>query len=358
VAQSYAARNNARITRWRSIALTFACIAAGGVAFYSANLYVSFARGPKPDYKGPVTQSELTDVYNRTARSFDLDVGFSERLMGIMSIRERLAKQCKGHVLEVSSGTARNLGYYNLGQLGKSAPGIRSLTLLDISEGMVEQGRRKWEVLRATDQEKRSKQVPVRFFTGDALRQIPPPPRLALRKEQSETQQETVSEKRASVSAIVPIEENTKGYDTILQTLGLCSTDAPVELLQNLSAHLDQTNPNARILLLEHGRSYFDWLNRILDTYAAPHADRHGCWWNRDIGDIVDRSGLEVVRLKRRHFGTSWIYELKVPEVSKTVEGQSGPGGPEGASEEQKTDEVTGFASLIPRWAYEKICKR
>ena len=62
----------------------------------------------------------------------------------------------------------------------------------------------------------------------------------------------------------------------------------------------------------------------MLDRTAGRHAERHGCWWNRDIGAVVRQSGLEVVEIKRWHLGTTWWVELR-PRRS----GEEG-GGPEG----------------------------
>ena len=99
------------------------------------------------------------------------------------------------------------------------------------------------------------------------------------------------------------------GFDTILQTMGLCSTPNPSGLLAHLGSMI---NPDkGQILLLEHGRSHYTWLNRILDNTAPAHADRFGCWWNRDIGRIVEDSGLEVIKIQRYHLGTTWWVELK-----------------------------------------------
>lgn len=100
--------------------------------------------------------------------------------------------------------------------------------------------------------------------------------------------------------------------------MGLCSTPNPSALLAHLGALLNRTG--GQILLLEHGRSHYDWLNRLLDDLAPAHADRHGCWWNKDIGKLVKDSGLEVVTIKRYHFGTTWWIELK---PKQEVQGKS-----------------------------------
>lgn len=107
----------------------------------------------------------------------------------------------------------------------------------------------------------------------------------------------------------VPCHYTWKGFDSIVQTMGLCSTPEPAQTLRNFGHLLNQEG--GQILLLEHGRSHYQWLNRILDDLAPAHADKHGCWWNRDIAAIVEESGLEVVRIKRYHLGTTWWIELR-----------------------------------------------
>ncbi|GAM87961.1 hypothetical protein ANO11243_059900 [Dothideomycetidae sp. 11243] len=319
----------ARIARLRAVPLILAASTAFGIGLYGAQLWITTARaGDGETIGGPRTQAELTSVYDQTAATFDAEVDVSEWLMGIKGARRRLAEQCRGHVLEVSCGTARNLGYYHFGAGEES--GVKSLTLADLSLEMVQQGKQKWFALRDKGGlAGQHKGVPVRFWHGDVKGTIPPPPGDA------ETGQ------------------TPNGYDTIVQSMGLCSTDEPVQLLKNLAGHLNRTNPEARIFLLEHGRSYYQWWNRVLDSQAETHASKHGCWWNRDIGDIVHQSGLEVVQERRRNFGTTWIFELrpiKYEEVkAATIQGQTDIAG---------TSNGGGWGEWVPRWAYEKICKR
>ena len=45
---------------------------------------------------------------------------------------------------------------------------------------------------------------------------------------------------------------------------------------------------DGRILLMEHGRGHYDWLNDYLDGKAQKHHDTWGCWWNRDILSILN----------------------------------------------------------------------
>jgi methyltransferase OMS1, mitochondrial len=100
--------------------------------------------------------------------------------------------------------------------------------------------------------------------------------------------------------------------------MGLCSTPRPVELLKGIGSICSK---DGQILLLEHGRSHYQWMNNMLDNLAPAHANRFGCWWNRDIGKIVDESGLEVVKVKRYHLGTTWWIELRPAKEQKDNKG-------------------------------------
>ena len=99
-------------------------------------------------------------------------------------------------------------------------------------------------------------------------------------------------------------------FDTVIQSMGVCSHHSPVQLLRNLG---EVCKDDGNIILLEHGKSHYDWLNRILDRFAEKHAETWGCWWNRDVEAIVGESGLRVVKLKRYHFGTTYWIEAKPP---------------------------------------------
>ncbi|KAG9641682.1 S-adenosyl-L-methionine-dependent methyltransferase, partial [Aureobasidium melanogenum] len=268
---------------------------AFGMAFYMSGLAVSLykAKDVQADYS-PSAQRDVANVYDTTAGGFDAEVNFSEKVGGVIKARKEMSAMVKGHVLEVSCGTARNLGYYSFDK-------IKSLTLIDLSPQMVQEARKKSNILNPG---KAAENVPIRFLQGDCIGEMPEPPT-------------TPDAAKKNGTTFTP--GLTKGYDTIVQTMGLCSTSQPVELLKNLSKHLNHSNPDARILLLEHGRSYIGWMNKLLDMTAPQHADKHGCWWNRDIGQIIEDSGLEVVKERRKQFGTVWIFELKPKLMIQTI---------------------------------------
>jgi methyltransferase OMS1 len=223
-----------------------------------------------------------------------------ENRMGYTSLRKKLASLAYGDVLEVSIGTGRNLEFYDWdfkGHRGVGKPDargyikkgtVRSFTAVDKSAEMLE-----------IAHEKFGKMFPgilgVRWILSDAAEEgsIPGPPRSA-------------NERSGNLDG---------KYDTVVQTMGLCSASDPVGLLRNLGECVKEEE--GRILLLEHGRGRWEWLNHVLDKYAEAHAKEFGCWWNRDLREIVEESGLEIVKIetpKWWHGGTTWWIELKKPK--------------------------------------------
>ena len=69
--------------------------------------------------------------------------------------------------------------------------------------------------------------------------------------------------------------------------------------------------PNGKILLLEHGRSTWAMINRVLDSNADAHACKWGCHWNRDMSALVRDAGLEIDSISRWHFGTTYLIVAK-----------------------------------------------
>ena len=171
-------------------------------------------------------------------------------------------------MLEASAGTGRNTKYYALGGARK----VESLTFVDSSAPMLKLARRAFQQ-RSPDCKH------ARFVVRDA----------------------------ATPGLRAP---SGGKFDTVLQSMGVCSHRSPVQLLRALG---EACKPDGTIVLLEHGRSHYGWLNRILDRAADRHAHAWGCWWNRDVEAIVRASGLRVVTLKRYHLGTTYWIEAKPP---------------------------------------------
>ncbi|KAL4958239.1 methyltransferase domain-containing protein [Aspergillus filifer] len=250
---------------------------------YCGYLYTSYRREVSQSQSMSVPE-DVSDRYNTTAQTFDGDVEMSEKLMALGTKRRDLVQRARGHVLEVSCGTGRNMEYYEVGErrgvdeTGKaSVRGCRTVTFVDLSPEMVAIAKRKFEKLHPEFGESGKAE-----FRAQDARAVPPP------------------EQPYSSPGY---------YDTVIQTMGLCSMPDPAGALKHLGTITEPER--GQILLLEHGRSHYDWVNRILDNLAPAHANRHGCWWNRDIGQIVRDSGLEIIEEKRWHFGTTWRFVLR-----------------------------------------------
>ncbi|KAF2396107.1 S-adenosyl-L-methionine-dependent methyltransferase, partial [Trichodelitschia bisporula] len=218
----------------------------------------------------PPSDINLNAIYNATAGGFDAKVDSAEYWSGLMRLRARLVRQAKGDVLEAAAGTGRNSEFYDSRR-------VRRLVLVDRSAGMLGIAREKWEGQQGAAEWGGGR---VRFLVGDV----------------------------AAGGVEDVLREGGEGYDTVVQTNGLCSVEDPVAMLRNLGRLVRR---DGRVLLLEHGRSYYEWVNRLMDKTAAQHAASHGCWWNRDVEGIVKESGLEVVKMKRSHLGTHYWVELK-----------------------------------------------
>ena len=183
--------------------------------------------------------------------------------MGVPLLRWWLLRSARGAVLEVAAGTGANLGKY--------PAAATSITATDASADM----------LRV------------------AAKKVPADGRFALRR--------------------CAVEELTGCYDTVVDTFGLCSVDDPVAALKAMQR---ATKRDGAILLLEHGRGHYAWLNNLLDRYAERHLLRWGCSWNRDYGAVMEDAGLVVESVRRFHFGTTYMVVARPnPDLAETARG-------------------------------------
>lgn len=172
--------------------------------------------------------------------------------MGINLVRWWHLRQAHGDVLEVGCGTGRNFDYYS---------SAKTVTAVDAAESMVKEARSKVAGKKA---------ISVQHMNAHTL-QFPD-----------------------------------ESFDTVVDTFGLCSYEDPNAVLQEMRR---VCRPNGKILLIEHGRGSYDWINNVLDGGACNHAHNWGCIWNRNISEIVQKAGLHVVSTTRLHFGTTYVIE-------------------------------------------------
>ena len=115
-----------------------------------------------------------------------------------------------------------------------------------------------------------------------------------------------------------------ESFDTVVDTFGLCSFEDPVAALREMGRvcrrrsrsrrSVGGEGDGGRIFLLEHGRSQtHGWLSNILDHFATPHAERWGCYWNRDIVGAVREAGLEIQECRTFHLGTTYYIVATPP---------------------------------------------
>ncbi|TQS35951.1 hypothetical protein Golomagni_03613 [Golovinomyces magnicellulatus] len=289
--------------RYHPVSLFIGGTAVACFAGYITYTAIGFYRlRSKPAPSEPSTQVDFSSRYNSIAKTFDDTVDSTEYWLGLTSLRKKLISRAHGEVLEVSIGTGRNLAYYDWfikGRNGVSQPGVKSsvrrgkvksFTAIDMSPQMLEIAQKKLEALIPGIQG-------VRWIVGDAA-------------------------VRGTIPKLPLLGEKDDGkYDTIVETMGLCSARDPVALLRNLGECIKEEE--GRILLLEHGRGRWNWLNAMLDKSAEEHAQTFGCWWNRDIQKIVEESGLEIVQIKNPkwwHGGTTWWVELKKSKTTSQAQ--------------------------------------
>ena len=166
--------------------------------------------------------------------------------------------KAKGDLLEVGCGTGRNFDYYT--------SSVKQITAVDAAANMVEQAQRKASRL------------------GSKQRDLI-----------------TVKQMNAQQLAFPD-----NSFDTVVDSFGVCSYDNPVSALREMQR---VCRPGGRVLLIEHGRGSYDWINSVLDDGAVAHAANWGCIWNRDIESVVRSAGLEVRSVSRFHFGTTYLIE-------------------------------------------------
>jgi methyltransferase OMS1, mitochondrial len=290
-------------------AMTIFGVGILAISTYCGYLYASYGKEVEMSRSLSVPE-DVSDRFNQIAHTYDAKVDLGERLMGLNRRRKELVRMARGDVLEVSCGTGRNMAYYQLGarrgvdgQGKATVRGCRSVTFVDLSPEMIEVARTKFETIYPNFRRVAFAALDAREVVAASF-SIPKP----LTAEVSSTAPTMPSSTpgHLSRSASGPY------FDTVVETMGLCSTPDPVGLLRHLGTITDPDH--GQILLLEHGRSHYRWLNHILDNLATAHAHRFGCWWNRDIGQVVVQSGLEIVEIKRWHLGTTWQVILRPPK--------------------------------------------
>ena len=204
---------------------------------------------------GPWTTGDIDRAYDAIAPHYDGWDALPEAL-GVGRLRCGLVGQARGEVLDVATGTGKNLGYIPRGC---------RVTAIDASQAMLDLAHEHagYPGLNAA------------FLTGDAEH--------------------------------LPFADGR--FDTVVSSLSTCTFVSPVAALCEMGRVCRPAGEGGRVLLMEHGRSNLAALGWWQDVRAAGHAQLVGCHWNRQPLDLVRQSGLTVLSSHRYVLG---IYHVIV----------------------------------------------
>jgi len=205
---------------------------------------------PQPSYA--LTPREAEKSYDTYAKSYDeLDGGSASSALGIEQARIDLIQQATGNVLEICVGTGLNLDKYDLQK-------VSSLTLVDISDGMLQQTKERVKSLEKQD-------ISVRFVKADATSEL-----VKFFGEQA--------------------------FDTVVDSFSLCvmGDKGAKNCLREIGRVVKKPDVGGSVLLLENSRSS----NRLLGMYqditadAAASVGGKGCVYNQDVSAMIRGSGI------------------------------------------------------------------
>jgi methyltransferase OMS1 len=215
----------------------------------------------KPPSFSFVNNPTRNEQFNEVAKFYDNAIGKDEVYTGINLMRRFLLKNAKGTVLEMASGTGRNLPFY--------PSSVKRVVMTDTSQEMLDVAKSK-----VTDKHVQR----FAFLNADSTH-------------------------------LDFLPDN--AFDTVVDTFGLCSYDDPVSVLREMAR---LCKPDGRILLLEHGRSHsWNFVTQHLDKHAEQHAANWGCVWNRNLDSILDEASdsFQVETIRKFHFGTTYYVICK-----------------------------------------------
>jgi methyltransferase OMS1, mitochondrial len=221
----------------------------------SAGAVVSLATGSNAPNSWALSPGQASTDYDAYAPSYDgLDGGQASSLLGIDEARTMLFQKARGDVLEIGAGTGLNLEKYDASQL-------KSLTLLDISDGMLQQARLRVQSLSSSNSN--MQKVPIRFVRGDATTSL--------------------------VEMFGP-----NAFDTVVDSFSLCvmGNVGARQCLEQMSRVVKSQDDHGQILLLENSRSSNPLLGLYQDATAeaAASAGGLGCVYNQDVAAMIQQS--------------------------------------------------------------------
>ncbi|WP_110933311.1 class I SAM-dependent methyltransferase [Paenibacillus bouchesdurhonensis] len=178
-------------------------------------------------------------IFDRQAKTYEK----RRKKLQMAGERSRLLRHAAGKVLEVSVGAGNNFPFY---------PSAVHVTAVDFSPKMIE----------------KAKEAAAEFAMDCEL----------------------------LVSDVESLEFPENSFDTVVSTLSLCAYQKPEVVLGKMKAWVKD---RGNILLFEHGISTnptYSWFQNRLDGLSVKLI---GCHQNRDILEMVNDAGIEIVHLER-----------------------------------------------------------
>ena len=212
---------------------------------------VRFSVGPLQN----MSNQKAKNHYGSFAKYYDFGT-FLFEILFFRRFRKYLLKSAKGKILEIGAGTGKNLPYY---------PKDSDLTLTDFTPEMLEIAKKRAKKLR----------ISANFKLAD-------------------------SEK-------LPFKS--KNFDTIVDTLGLCTYPNPLKALNEMKR---VCKPSGKIILIEHGSSNIQLIQKIQHGREPKHLKSTGCSLTRNYLNIIKKSNLKIMNIKRNFFGIFYLIELKL----------------------------------------------
>ena len=208
-----------------------------------------------------LTPQEAATAYDSYAASYDeLDGGKAAEILGLDQARSALFGQARGSVLEIGVGTGLNLEKYDASKL-------ESLTLVDVSKGMLGEAKKRFQKLPEL------KKIPVQFIEADATSELV---------------------QRFGANS----------FDTVVDSFSFCvmGTQGAKSCLDQMRQTVKVKKDKGQILLLENTRSSNPLFGLYQDVTAetVASAGGKGCVYNQDVTKLIQESSGVVIEEEKR----------------------------------------------------------
>jgi ubiquinone/menaquinone biosynthesis C-methylase UbiE len=206
------------------------------------------------------SRNDWVRIHDAAARDYKVGEWTREVLLGTRARRRQLFSRASGNVLDVACGYGLNFA---------CLPNASRISGVDFSPVMLAMAR---DHVRALG-------LPVSLSEGDA--------------------------------EALDFPDNT--FDTVISALSTCSFLDPILALQEMRR---VCKPGGRILLVEHGRSDWEWLGRYQDRQVPSMLKQAGCRWNQEPQALVREAGLNIIQAQRALLGVFHTIEASPAKSS------------------------------------------